>query len=354
MSNQHFGLEQPTATRVSSLALAAAEDALARLDERLASSPIAEAFSARTHVHDANAALFCEGELVHLEDLVLHDAAADIRSPTHPLIRAHAALRARRRIAAASPGWAASSSGLDVLRGLAPQDGALELPRPADPIAAEEDAFAAELAALDALLARTTAVLESRQAAAPPQPDLITLADKDRLEDWRTRLRANDHEMPVLSAALAGAALDTLAPLPHQAWLGRMLIADHLRTRGKTRHHLAALNLGMKLATRDRRRDRVDKVALWIAAIKAAADTGLADHDRWLNAYGGLERKLVGRRSTSRLPALIALVMRSPVVSSQTIAADLKITPRAAQDLIAALGIRELTGRTRYRCWGFL
>jgi hypothetical protein len=39
-----------------------------------------------------------EGELVHLEDLVLHDAHADIRTPTHELTRAHAVLRTRRRI----------------------------------------------------------------------------------------------------------------------------------------------------------------------------------------------------------------------------------------------------------------
>ena len=73
-----------------------------RLDERLATSPIAGAFCARTHLHDAAAALFLDGELIHLDDLVLHDAAADIRSPTHALTQAHAALRARRKIAAAT------------------------------------------------------------------------------------------------------------------------------------------------------------------------------------------------------------------------------------------------------------
>ncbi len=79
--------------------LATAEDALARLDERLRTSPIREGFIARTHFLDACASLWLEGELVHLEDLVLHDAEKDIRSPTHELTRAHAVLRARRRIA---------------------------------------------------------------------------------------------------------------------------------------------------------------------------------------------------------------------------------------------------------------
>src|SRR3954452_5901642 len=95
--------------------LAAAEDALARLDERLAASPIREGWISRTHFLDACASLWLQGELVHVEDLVLHDARMDQRAPPHELTRAHAVLRARCRIAAAEPGWATSRSGLAVL-----------------------------------------------------------------------------------------------------------------------------------------------------------------------------------------------------------------------------------------------
>jgi len=98
-------------------ALAAAEDALARLDERIRSSPIAEGFIARTHFQDACASLWLAGELVSLEDLVLHDARMDIHAPTHALTRAQAVLRARRRIAGAAPEWALSPDGLKALRG---------------------------------------------------------------------------------------------------------------------------------------------------------------------------------------------------------------------------------------------
>src|ERR1700682_3637235 len=80
--------------------LAAAEDSLARLDERLAKSPIRAGWIARTHYTDACASLWLEGELVHLEDLVLHDAGMDIRAPTHELTRAPAVLRTRRRLRA--------------------------------------------------------------------------------------------------------------------------------------------------------------------------------------------------------------------------------------------------------------
>jgi hypothetical protein len=86
----------------------------------------------------------------------------------------------------------------------------------------------------------------------------------------------------------------------------------------------------------------------------AAADAGLKDHDRWLNQRTLLTRKLVGRRTTSRLPALLDYMLARPIASAGMIAAELKITPRAAQDLVAELGLREATGRGRYRAWGIL
>ncbi|MCC8976938.1 helix-turn-helix domain-containing protein, partial [Bradyrhizobium brasilense] len=61
-----------------------------------------------------------------------------------------------------------------------------------------------------------------------------------------------------------------------------------------------------------------------------------------------------GRRSTSRLPALVDYVMSRPIVSAGMIADELGITPRAAQDLVSELGLRETTGRGRYRAWGVL
>ncbi|MCA9660976.1 MAG: hypothetical protein KC486_21725 [Myxococcales bacterium] len=46
--------------------------------------------------------------------------------------------------------------------------------------------------------------------------------------------------------------------------------------------------------------------------------------------------------------------MTRPIASAGMIAAELKITPRAAQDLVGELGLREATGRGRYRAWGIL
>lgn len=47
--------------------------ALARLDERIARSPVGEGFLERAHFADACASLWIDGELVHLEDLVLRE-----------------------------------------------------------------------------------------------------------------------------------------------------------------------------------------------------------------------------------------------------------------------------------------
>ncbi len=58
---------------------------LSRLDERIARSSIGEGWIERTHFSDACSSLWVDGELVHIEDLVLHDAGHDVREPTREL-----------------------------------------------------------------------------------------------------------------------------------------------------------------------------------------------------------------------------------------------------------------------------
>lgn len=116
----------------------------------------------------------------------------------------------------------------------------------------------------------------------------------------------------------------------------------------------SACTKALKTIPRDQRRSR-DQTARLIAqlgAITAAAEVGLKAHDRWLNQRMLLLRKLSGRRSTSKLPTLIDYVLSRPVVSAGMIAEELGISARAAQDLVAELGLREATGRGRHRAWG--
>jgi hypothetical protein len=119
---------------------------------------------------------------------------------------------------------------------------------------------------------------------------------------------------------------------------------------------LQANNLALRRVPRERRCAH-DATTRWIAVLEAVtlgAGQGIKDHDRLLLARRLLERKLSGRRKHSKLPALIDLVLARPLVPAGMIAEELGITTRAAQDLVAELGIREMTGRGRYRAWGVL
>ncbi len=353
--------------------LARAEDALARLDERLRTSPIRDGWIARTHCSDAAAALWLDGELVHLDDLVLHDAGMDIRVPTHELTRAHTVLRARRRIADAAPGWALSPAGLEALRGRAGQsdvtDPELEDPEPVDsdhepfePPIVEGDEFAELLASVDAAIAHADKTLTGERHAAAPTGERDPLVydldwDEDaRLAEWRAVVDETRDLPPTLTAALAHGAWVAIEPLRRAPGLGRLLASAVLRNDGKARAHLPCLAEGAKAVPHERRRSRdpATRLIAELEAIAAAAEEGMKQHDRWLLARTLLLRKLDGCRSTSRLPELIEFVLSRPLISAGMIAKELGVTPRAAQNLVAELGLPEATGRGRYRAWGVL
>ena len=181
--------------------------------------------------------------------------------------------------------------------------------------------------------------------------------DEDaRLEDWQRVVDQTRSWPPALAAAIAADAWDRIEPLQHALWLGRLLAAALLRERRKTRTHLACLHAGLKTIPRERRRP-LDPAARLDDPIGGhrGGRRGRPQGSRSLaNQRTLLARKLAGRRSTSRMPALLDYILTRPIASAGMIAKELGITSRAAQDLVAELGLREATGRGRYRAWGVL
>lgn len=356
--------------------------ALARLDERVARSPVGQGWIERMHFADSCASLWIDGELVHLEDLVLHDATKDVRTPTHELTIARDVLRTRRRIAAQPSRWALSADGLRSLRGQASptaSDGAASAGGSNGGRSEVEAAGAgegenngnddanpldAEFAAIDAVLARSDAAIEQARApslaGARERDPLVYDLDWDedeRLEEWRGVVRQAQDLPAVLQSIVALDAWNEISVLQHAPWLGRLYCASILRQAGvTTATHLAAVNLGLKSIPVDRRRHRDREIRLIAIAhgLITAAETGLKEHDRLALAKTMMDRKLEGRRASSKLPELVELVIAKPLVSAGMVAETLNVTPQAARRILGELGLREMTGRGRFRAWGVI
>ena len=344
--------------------IAAAEDALARLDERVARSEVGPGFAERADFFDSVSSMWVGGELVHLEDLVLHDAQMDIRAPSHELVIAHRIVRARRRVSRNDPSWAISRSGVMALAGVAEEPSAEAGPADRGGEGVEldlldHDALSPELAEIDEVLARTqwlvdgNAAVEQRKREPEISVGELLIRDPDwdegeRIGEWLALVKKVEPLPATLAAALLWDAWEYLEPLQRQHWLGQVLVSDFLRSRGKVRSHLLAFAVGLREVPRERRRasDRTVRLVAFLDAMGAAAAAGMKDIDRLTLAKRQLERKAAGKRTTSSIPVAIDLLLSRPIVSAHMIAKAAKITPRGALNLVSELGARR---RTR---WG--
>ncbi len=396
----------------------AATLALVRLDERLVRSEpaLADGVRARADLLEAQALVHLSGELVSLEDLVLHDAAMDVRAPSTGVVRAARILNQRRNLARRAPETVLAADALRRLIGVVDQSEPVkgrgkeagpaaaavsagvpaqefqpwDMPKPFDddglwpdsdeiddgyglePLDDEEGeplsrnpsrAATGDLATVDALLARTRRMLQAFERPMLGEAPLRLRDPYDgastRLDAWMDALMAAQNAPAVLATAIALDAWLALEPTERGGEVGFVLAATVLRQRGVAARHLPALGLGL-LKGRFRwspHQALSVRLAGLIEAIHQSARLADGDLKRLTLAREVMARRCEGRRGNSKLPQLVDLFMASPLVTVQMATEKLKVTPQAVEVMLKELGPslpRELTGRKRYRAWGIM
>ncbi len=297
--------------------LMAADDALARLDERAKSSPLRDGWISRLLYREACASRLAAGELVHLEDLVLLDGGALATTMTPDLSSAWQVLGVWRR--------AYRSNAADLLNSERPGEDITTTLAPVDP------------------------------------PDYFYdpgWNEAARMAEWRRVLNETKRLPPLLAAAIAWDAWLTLEPDQRGAWRAPLIAALVLKARAKTRHVLLPLDTGRRFARyrRHANHDLAMRLCGFLEWARSAADQSIKDLDTLTVAAEMLRGKVAGRRRNSRLPALVDLLLSRPLVSVPMAAKALKCSNQAVEAMLPQLGSipRELTGRGRYRAWGIV
>jgi len=312
--------------------LARAQDALARLEARteMASDAVAEGLRTRLSYLEAAGWLRCAHVWIHPRDLALRD---------NVLTGSYAAAMAADRLPAALPATAAQEGEFEV----APSDmlvnNALQLAR----------------------LWRRIAELRSWRPLADAGSLRETLRllscrplDDAEIADWLGSIHALERGPVLIRAGRAardwlnrpGVELYNPAGYFVAACLWREETAHRpvplpFWSAPELHHHRLGLRIGLEW------------MAQFLECVTAAATTGLRELTRLLEA----EKKRVNIQATarSRLPDALDAVLRAPVVTADSLARALHVTPRAAlgllQQLMAAGFVREATGRASWRAF---
>lgn len=373
----------------------AAAIALARCDERLARAApeLSDGACQRGHAFEAQALIALAGGLCPLEDLILHDAGMDVRSPSHEITRAAAILDERRRLARRDAAQILSPGALRLRLGLTEEqqpEGRAAAPVATnwasapwerghldrddnDPVDEEDAGLDDEpdhatdpaFAEIDALLVRTRKKLNAwNDLSSDAGRKNLSLRDPGydalgRCERWLAVLEEGRGLPATLAAALALDAWLMLEPSERAGELGFALAATVLRQRELAQAHLPTLGLGLR---RGRFRwsphqTLSTRIAGLLGAFAEAAAFRQGELDRLSLARTLMLRRCERRRGNSKLAELVDLFVSLPLVTVQMAAARLEVTPQAVEAMLGELGgslPRELTGRKRYRAWGIV
>ena len=315
--------------------LARAQDAVARLEARaeMASAAVAEGLLARMSYLEAAGWLRCVHIGIHPWDLSLRD---------NGITGSYAAAAVADRLQGELPSTVLQEGGIEA----APSDilvnDALRLARLWRRLAELRtwqplDDAAALREALKSLGCRTLDDAEIADwlgfiQALERGPVLIRAGRAAR--DWINRAGVEPHNPAgFFVAACLWRAQTVPRPIPLPFWSAPELY-----------HHRLSLRIGL------------DWMAQFLECVTAAALTGLRELARLLVA----EEKRAGIRGTarSRLPDALDAMLRAPVVTADTLAELIRVTPRAALGLLgqmtAAGLVREVTGRASWRAYALI
>ena len=327
------------------LGLARAEDSVSRLDARAQTCPFSEGWAARVDFAEANSWGWVSGEIVDMEDLVLHDAQMDARLPDQALRATYGVVRARRKARGAG-GELQTAGGAAWLAGYR-SDAPLAEPSASDPPASQRD-DAAETRDLVGELVHQIRALGRGETADP-------LEAVEEWIDWARRLP--DRAPALLRAAAVLEGWRLVNPLPRQGYVGGVMVAQALRLSGRTRSCL----LGVEAARRAHMQPprgfmaapTAVRLAYWLKILAVGAESGLAEIKRLELARQVVLKRIGGRRAHDRSSELLDLLLARPLVSASMAAEHLDIAGHSARRLLSGLGssLMEVSGRSRYRAW---
>jgi hypothetical protein len=296
--------------------LLAAEQAMARIGERLRSLSFGEGVIERLVYHEACAVSFLEGKLVSVEDLV-HLEAGVSQTIGNPALSACYGTYTILRHA-----WRAAAEPL--LGGDSPGDGR-----------------------------------ERRRIPEGERNELVydrTWGEPERLSAWRQVRRDAESWPALLAAAFVWDAWHTLQPEQRGYWKSWLLASLTLKARKAFGQGLLPLAWGAMHADIqwDGRFPLNLRVEGFLGAVAAACERTGQEIIRLGHADALMTRVTQGKGKASKLPQLKDLLLRRPLISARMIQKTLKVSPEGVSYLIKQLGAvpREVTGRRSYRVWG--
>ena len=297
-----------------------AENALARLEQQLASSDLRHCWICRSDFEEAAALLSLQGDSVALEDLVMADAGGLPGRPSAAWTRARALLSLRRHISRTGP---------------------------------------TEILSCDGILALEARLAEAPESAEAAETGTVTpQARRQRVQQWLDVVDDLKSTPPLPATAIALRVWRRMAPLEsHNDEIGLLLAATLLWHWGKTKGLSAGLAVG--LAAAQQGLDDGAGLGGWIRrfceAVLLAAEIGQDSHVALARGRARVGALLARHRANSRQPRLAWLFLAYPVIPAGFITRRLQLTSQGTdwllQELIREKVVREVTGKARGRAY---